>query len=428
MAYQDGLPFAEQLDQHDPLARFRNQFAIPPHTDGTDKIYFVGNSLGLQPEKTQLYIDEELEKWRQFGVHGHAESQFPWTPYHEFLTEPMSRIVGGLSKEVVMMNALTVNLHFMMVSFYRPTAERYKILIEDHAFPSDHFAVESQIKHHGYDPKEALVLAKPRAGEDLLRLEDIAELIEREGSAIALVLLPGVQYYTGQLFNVAEITRLGHAQGCLVGWDLAHSAGNVPLSLHDWNVDFACWCTYKYLNSGPGAVAGCFVHERHVDNPNLVHFAGWWSHKKATRFEMSTQLDPIPTAERWQVSNSPIFSMAAVRASLEIFEEVGGLPVLREKAEKQTQYLDFLLNQHLQEFIESITPIDLQERGCQFSLRVKKNGKIDGKELFHHLEAAGVACDWRYPNVIRIAPVPLYNSYCDIYRFVTLLKDIKMRL
>ncbi len=366
-------------------------------------------------------INSELDKWSEKGVRGHFESEFPWAPYHEFLSESMARIVGASAEEVVVMNSLSVNLHLMMVSFYRPTKNRYKILIEDHAFPSDHYAVESQIKHHGRDVDDALLIIKPREGEDLLREEDIAQMIEQNGDQIALILLPGVQYYTGQVLDMKAITKLGRSKGCRVGFDLAHAVGNIELAVHDWGMDFACWCTYKYLNSGPGATGGCFVHSRHIANKSLNRFSGWWGHNKETRFEMGTEFDPIPTAESWQISNAPVFSMAAVRASLDVFDRAGGMKVLRLKSELMTRYLDFLLETLVAEDVENITPKELTARGSQFSLRIKN---ADGKTIFEQLEKAGVACDWRYPDVIRIAPVPLYCSFTDIHRFAHLLTDL----
>ncbi len=321
------------------------------------------------------------------------------------------------------MNGLTVNLHLMMVTFYRPNEKRYKILIEGHAFPSDHFAVESQIRHHGLSAEDALVIVNPRPGEELIRYEDIAALIEEHQDELALVLLPGIQYYTGQVFPMADIVELGHQAGAIVGFDLAHAVGNIPLELHDWSADFAVWCNYKYVNGGPGAIAGCFVHEQHLNKPDINRFEGWWGTNTETRFEMETVFDPIPTVDAWQLSNSSIFSMVPIRAALNVFDLAGGITPLREKSEKQIRYLDFLLEENLSDEIEVITPKDLQERGCQFSLRVIADGK-EGQDVFHELEESGVSCDWRYPDVIRIAPVPLYNSFTDIFRFVEILKRI----
>lgn len=421
MDYRLGLEFAEQQDRGDPLAHLRDCFHIPKRADGTDELYLCGNSLGLQPKRTPSYVLEELQKWQQLGVRGHFESPYPWVPYHEFLAENTAVLVGAQPREVVTMNSLTVNLHLMMVSFYRPSAERHKILIEEHAFPSDRYAVESQLRFYGLDPVQSLLLARPRPGETGLWMEDLVQLIEHQGPAIALILLPGVQYYTGQVLDMAEITRLGHAKGCVVGFDLAHAAGNIPLRLHEWGCDFACWCTYKYLNSGPGSVAGCFVHERHVERAELPRFAGWWGHDKATRFQMGPEFKPIASAEGWQISNPPILSLAAIRASLEVFHEAGGMGPLREKSIWLTGYLEFLLQALLADHIAIITPCDPAQRGCQLSLKVKTR-QIEGRILFERLAAAGVSCDWREPNVIRVAPVPLYNRFEDVYRFVEILK------
>ncbi|MGH8536782.1 MAG: kynureninase [Gammaproteobacteria bacterium] len=419
MTYRLGLDFAQTQDRDDPLARLRAEFHLPKQANGADEIYFCGNSLGLQPQRTQAYVIEELEKWRRLGVRGHFESRCPWMPYHEFLTAETAGLAGAEPREVVTMNSLTVNLHLMMASFYHPSAERHKILIEKNAFPSDHYAVESQIKFHGFDPARSLLLAMPRPGEDCLRLEDIADLIEREGAGIALILLPGVQYYTGQVLDMAEIVRLGHRQGCAAGFDLAHAAGNIPLRLHDWGCDFACWCSYKYLNAGPGSVAGCFVHERHAERFDLPRFAGWWGHDKLTRFQMRTEFRPISGAEGWQLSNPPILSLAAMRGSLAVFSEAGGMGPLRKKSEALTGYLEFLLEAMLAGRIEIITPREPSERGCQLSLRVKTT---HGRGLFEKITAAGVACDWREPDVIRVAPVPLYNRFEEVHRFVEILK------
>ena len=421
-AYRKGLDFARGLDARDPLSRFRDRFHIPPAAAGEPEIYLCGNSLGLQPKSAADYVTAELDTWRRLAVKGHFEGDYPWLPYHEFLAETMAELVGGAPGEVVTMNSLTANLHFMMVSFYRPTRARHKILIEDHAFPSDRYAVESQIRFHGYDPADSLVVVEPRDGEALIHDDDIADVIERHGQSIALIMLPGVQYYTGQVFDMAGITRLGHDRGCVVGFDLAHAAGNIPLDLHDWDVDFAVWCTYKYLNSGPGAVAGCFVHARHGNSAALPRFSGWWGHDKASRFEMGARFDPMPGAEGWQLSNPPILSLAAIRASLDIFREAGGMAPLREKSLRLTGYLEWLLTEALGERISIITPREPNRRGCQISLRVTSDS-YSGRDLFAHLAAAGVTGDWREPDVIRIAPVPLYNRFEDCYRFVEIFKD-----
>lgn len=421
MNYQHDKAYAQQQDQQDPLVDFRQQFYIPKQANGEDEVYFVGNSLGLQPKLTAEYLQDELLKWQQLGVKGHFDSQYPWMPYHEFLTAQSAALVGGKPTEVVCMNSLTVNLHLMMVSFYQPNAKRYKIVIEEHAFPSDHYAVESQLRYHGFDPAEAMILLKPRAGQTLLDHQDIKQVIEQQGESIALILLPGVQYYTGQVLDMQSITRWAHQQGICVGFDLAHAAGNIPLQLHDWQVDFACWCNYKYLNSGPGAVAGCFIHQRHVTDTERHRFAGWWGHDKQTRFQMTNEFHATPTAEGWQLSNPPILSLAAIRASLDVFQQAGGIEVLREKSLKLTGYLAYLLKQELGERIEIITPDDPAQRGCQLSICIEMDGK-SGKAVFNQLEAAGCTTDWREPNVIRCAPVPLYNSFTDCYHFVQTLK------
>lgn len=416
------LNYARQLDQNDPLNRMREQFHIPKQDNGDDEIYLCGNSLGLQPKRTQEYLNYELSQWQKLGVKGHFSGDFPWMPYHEFLTEESAKLVGAKYTEVVCMNSLTANLHFMMVSFYRPTKTRNKILIEDHAFPSDHYAVESQVRFHGFDPDQAMLLAKPREDEETLRTEDLLNLIELHGEEIALIMLPGVQYYTGQVLDMKAITEAGHAKGCMVGFDLAHAAGNIPMQLHDWDVDFAAWCSYKYLNSGPGSVAGCFVHEKHHTNLEIPRFAGWWGHDKDSRFKMENHFIPMQSAEAWQLSNPPILSLAAIRASLDTIKDAGGIRALREKSLKLTRYLRDLLEQELADEINILTPADEKASGCQLSLTVNLHG-LDGKTVFDRIEAAGVTCDFRHPNVIRVAPVPLYNSFEDAYRFVTILKD-----
>ncbi|MGB1200123.1 MAG: kynureninase [Cognaticolwellia aestuarii] len=416
------LAYAQQLDQNDPLAAMREHFAIPKQPDGTDEYYFTGNSLGLQPKLARAAVIELLDAWQKRGVKGHFEGEFPWLPYHEFLTEQAAELVGALPKEVVMMNSLTANLHFMMASFYQPTEQRTKILIEDHAFPSDHYAVESQLKHHNQNVDDNLLLWAPRANEELLNYDDLWQLIEQHGDEIALILLPGVQYYTGQVLDMARITEIAHAKGIKVGFDLAHAAGNIELSLHQWQVDFACWCSYKYLNSGAGSVAGCFVHQRHVENTELNRLAGWWGHDKSSRFKMENNFEAIPSAEGWQLSNPPVLSLAAVRGSFDTITLAGGMPALRKKSLLLTDYLIELLSAQLGDKIRIITPKNAAERGCQLSLMVNDTG-IDGKAMFNALEAKGVTTDWREPNVIRVAPVPLYNSFQDIYHFVSILKE-----
>ncbi len=409
--------FAHALDTDDPMAGYRRRFLIPRRTDGTECIYFCGNSLGLQPAAARAMVEQELDDWARLGVEGHFHAKRPWLPYHEFLTEQTARLVGAQPSEVVNMNSLTVNLHLMMVTFYRPTRDRRKILIEPGAFPSDRYAVESQIRFHGFDPSDTLLIPVPRSGEATLRTEDIEDLIAREGSSIALILFGGVNYYTGQAFDMERIVRAGHARGCSVGFDLAHAAGNLLLRLHEWDVDFAVWCSYKYLNAGPGAIAGCFVHDRHVRRTDLPRFAGWWGHDKETRFLMPDVFTAIPTAEGWQLSNPPIFQLAALKASLDVFDEAG-MENLRAKSERLTAYLEYLLDE-LGGRIRCLTPRDRPQRGCQLSLVVPRNGRI----VHQALAGQGVVCDWREPDVIRVAPVPLYNSFLDVYRFVQILKS-----
>lgn len=408
------------LDADDPLAGFADEFHLPRGRDGSPQIYLAGNSLGAAPRAAADHVNAELERWARLGVAGHFTGESAWEPYHRLLAPPLARLVGGAPQEVVAMNSLTVNLHLLMVSFYGPAGARHKILIEDHAFPSDHFAVESQIRRRGGDPAESLVLARPRRGEETLRCEDLLDLIVEVGAELALVLLPGVQYYTGQVLPMAEICAAAHEVGARVGLDLAHAVGNVPLSLHDWNVDFAVWCGYKYLNGGPGGVGGAFVHERHIADASLPKLLGWWGQRRDIRFEMGTVFEPILTVESWQLSNPSILTMAALRASLDIFDRAGGMGPLRAKAERQFAYLDFLLTEIAGDRVESITPVAPAERGCQHSLRIRAPG-VAGRAVHEALQDAGVACDWRHPDVIRVAPVPLYNSFSDIRRFVNIL-------
>lgn len=410
---------AAELDAADPLRSCRSKFHIPLHSDGTETIYLCGNSLGLQPKSARTYVEQELQDWGKLGVEGHFRAKNPWMPYHELLTAQTARLTGALPSEVVVMNTLTVNLHLMMVSFYRPTAKRHKILIESNAFPSDQYAVKSQIKFHGYSPSRSLVELRPRDGESYLRAEDIEEVIEAEGGTIALILLGGVNYYSGQAFDMERITRAGHDHGCVVGFDLAHAAGNVVVNLHEWDVDFAVWCSYKYLNGGPGSIAGCFVNERFGNDPTIPRFAGWWGQDKQTRFLMGPDFKAIPGAEGWQLSNPPILSLAALRASMEIFDEVG-MKQLREKSELLTGYLEYMIDQKLSGKVKIITPTDHCQRGCQLSLVVPENGKA----VFNALSGRGVVCDWREPDVIRAAPVPLYNTFQDVYRFVEILVEV----
>ncbi|MFT4758879.1 MAG: kynureninase [Paraglaciecola sp.] len=418
MTYQNTLAFAQQMDEADPLKKYRDQFHLPIQKSGEPYIYLCGNSLGLQPKSTRAAIEQELLDWANYGVEGHFHAKNPWMPYHEFLTNAMAKVVGAKPIEVVVMNTLSVNLHLMMVSFYRPTAKRSKILIEFDAFPSDKYAVESQIKFHGFDPKKSLIELKARDGEGCIRTEDIEKVIEEQGDEIALIMIGNTNYYTGQFFDMKHITKLGHAKGCVVGFDCAHGAGNVELNLHDSGADFAVWCSYKYLNSGPGSLGGCFVHERHAHDKDLPRFAGWWGHNKDTRFGMRDGFDPIPGVEAWQLSNPPILSMAAIKASLEVFEEAG-MSNLRAKAVKLTGYLEYLIDEMDDERIKIITPRDVSQRGCQLSIQVRSADKA----LFDKITEAGVIADWREPDVIRVAPIPLYNSFEDIWRFVAVLKE-----
>lgn len=416
--FENSESFPARLDASDALRPFRDRFYMPKLAGRDRVIYFTGNSLGLQPKSARGYVDQELTDWETLGVEGHMHAQHPWLPYHEFLTEQMARVIGAKPVETVVMNSLTVNLHLLMVSFYRPFGNRSKIVIERGAFPSDQYAVESQIRFHGLDPRECLIELTPREGEATLRTDDIVDTIRARADEIALILLGGVNYYTGQAFEMARITAAGHEAGAVVGFDLAHAAGNLELRMHDWDVDFAAWCSYKYLNAGPGAVAGCFIHERHAESFDLPRFAGWWGHDKETRFLMGPEYRPIPGAEGWQISNPPILQMAALRASLEIFDEAG-MSVLREKSARLTGYLEFLLDEIGDERISVITPRDPAQRGCQLSIRVKDADKT----LFEAITARGVLADWREPDVIRVAPVPLYNTFEDVYGFAEILKQ-----
>ena len=421
MQFEDSLAFALSLDQRDSLASMRAAFHVPKiKGSDEDEVYFCGNSLGLQPQLTSSYLNDELDKWQKLGVKGHFDCEYPWMPYHEFLAEESAKLVGAKPSEVVCMNSLTANLHFMMVSFYRPDEQRHKIMIEDHAFPSDHYAVESQLQFHGHDVDESLVLLKPREGEECLRLDDILAAIDEHADELALIMLPGVQYYTGQVMDMQAITDAAQHHDITVGFDLAHATGNIEMQLHDWGVDFAAWCTYKYLNSGPGSVAGCFVHEKHHDNPDLPRFAGWWGHDKKTRFKMENEFVPIQSAEGWQLSNPPILSLAAIRASLDTFKQAGGIAPLRNKSKQLTAYLRFLLQNRLPKHVDIITPNE-DLSGCQLSISIRSDDKT-GQQVFNAIEAAGVTCDWREPNVIRVAPVPLYNSFTDCVRFVNILE------
>ena len=417
--FKSDLESALQLDKDDELSHFRHRFHIPKHSDGSDSIYLCGNSLGLQPKLTQEYISQELNDWAKLGVEGHVHGNNPWLSYHELLTDKMAEVVGAKPIEVVVMNTLTTNLHLMMVSFYKPTSKRYKILIEGDAFPSDKYAVESQLRHHGFDDEEGLLLWNSREGEELLRYEDLEQILEDHGNEIALIMIGGVNYYTGQFFDLKRITELGHSYGCVVGFDCAHGAGNVNLDLHNSGADFAIWCSYKYLNSGPGSLSGVFVHERHAYNQELNRFTGWWSHNKETRFKMRDDFDMLPGAEGWQLSNPPILSMAAIKASLDIFADAG-MNNLISKSHKLTAYFEFLVNSIGNDSIKIITPTDKNERGCQLSIQVKNADRT----LHDKLTEAGIISDWREPDVIRCAPVPLYNTFEDIYKMVERLKAI----
>jgi len=415
------LEDARALDASDELAPFRARFAAPRGRDGQPVLYLCGHSLGRMPLAARAAVEQELSDWEALGVEGHFEAQTPWYSYHEHCREPLARLVGARPHEVVAMSSLTVNLHLLMVTFYRPQGARRKILVENAAFPSDAYAAQTQLRCHGFDPTADLLIARPRPGEHTLRTEDVEALLEREGERIALVLFGGVNYYTGQLFDIPRITAAAHRQGCVVGWDLAHAAGNVPLALHDWGVDFAAWCSYKYLNSGPGAVAGCFVHERHVCDTSLPRFGGWWGADPQTRFRMplNSEFQPVASADAWQLSNPPILSLAPVRVSLEIFD-AAGMDRLRAKSRRLTAYLAFLLEQAgaspasaARPRFEVITPADPEARGCQLSILAHEKPEA----LLGALRDGAVVCDFRPPNVVRVAPVPLYNTYEEVWRF-----------
>ena len=413
MNFQNTQEFAQQLDAHDELNDFRNSFYIPMMY-GKECVYFTGNSLGLQTKSTQDYVLNELEDWATLGVEGHFHARNPWMPYHEIFPQQLSKIVGCLPNEVVVMNQLTVNLHLLMVSFYRPTKTKYKIICEAKAFPSDQYALESQVKFHGFDYDDAVIEIAPRANEHCIRTEDILAAIEEHKDSLALVMFGGVNYYTGQVFDMKTITAAAHKVGVLCGFDLAHAAGNIELHLHDWDVDFACWCSYKYLNSGPGGVSGVYIHEKHSTNTDLQRFAGWWGYEKDTRFKMDRGFKAIPTAEGWQLSNAPILSMAAHKAALDVIEEAG-MDRLHKKRKALNNFLWFIVDEinKAKNVFEIITPRNELEHGCQISLLTGANGK----HIFNELTKQGIITDWREPNVIRIAPVPLYNSFEDIWKF-----------
>jgi kynureninase len=414
--------FALQLDAEDPLRSLREKFHLPLGRDGKPLIYFAGNSLGLMPKSARKIVEQELDDWGKLGVDAHLQAKTPWYSYHETLREPTARLVGAQPNEVICMNSLTVNLHLMMATFYRPRKHSgFKILMEEPAFPSDTYAIKTQIVHHGLDPKDALILARPREGEFIVRTEEIVDLIEKHAEQLALVMIAGVNFFTGQLFDIPKITTATQNRGITVGVDLAHAVGNVPLALHDWNVDFAVWCSYKYLNAGPGAVAGAFVHERHATNTKLPRLAGWFGNDPNTRFRLHLEPEfiPVASADGWQISNPPIFSMAPLRASLSTFDEAGGMEALRAKSIKLTGYLQFLLEQSGSKKFNVITPRETDARGCQLSILVHEHPK----ELFKALEAGGVKCDFREPNVIRAAPTPLYNTFHEVWRFAKILSE-----
>ncbi|XP_068446985.1 kynureninase [Clinocottus analis] len=427
---------AAYLDEHDSLRHLREEFLVPriadlPHSDlslvdgAEDCIYLVGNSLGLQPKMARKYLEEELDKWAKTGVHGHTEGSRPWAWAENNIEDVMADIVGAKAEEVALMNGLTVNLHLLLLSFYKPTAARHRILLEDKAFPSDHYAVESQIRLRGFDPERSMLLLSPRPGEETLRTEDILEVIEREGDSIAVVMFSAVQYYTGQLFDMAAITEAGHRKGCYVGFDCAHAVGNVELKLHEWGVSFACWCSYKYVNSGAGGLAGAFVHEKHRQSvkPALL---GWWGHDLKTRFQMNNRMELQPGVNGFRLSNQPILLVCPLQASLEVFK-MTSMQLLRRKSLLLTGYLEYLIQHYYSEdpaqphkpHVRIITPSDPQQRGCQLSLCFS----IPVTKIFKELERRGVACDMREPSVLRIAPVPLYNRFSDVHRFIEALRS-----
>ena len=419
MNYQNSLDFAKQLDQEDPISYLRNEFHIPRDKEGKEWLYFTGNSLGLQPKITSKYIEQELDDWANFGVEGHFEAKNPWLSYHELLTDKMAKIVGAKPIEVVVMNTLTTNLHLLMVSFYQPSKTKYKIIIESDAFPSDRYAVQSQLSFHGFDPEEALIEWKPKEGKELLELEDLKSILDSQGDDVALLLIGGVNYYTGQYLDIKKIAELGHAKKCMVGIDLAHGVGNIQPNLHDSGVDFAAWCTYKYLNSGPGSLSGLFVHEKHAQRKDLPRFSGWWNHNKETRFNMRQPFDVMSGAEGWQLSNPPILSMAAIKASLDIFDKVG-MSALLNKSKKLTGFFEYLIHEIASDTIKIITPTHPNERGCQLSLQVKNADKNLHKKLTEN----NIITDWREPDVIRCAPVPMYTSFEDVYCMVKTLESL----
>ena len=422
MKFENTPDFAKSLDEKDPLKHFREMFYIPI-MHGKECIYFTGNSLGLQTKGTQDLVVDELVDWASLGVEGHLLARNPWFPYHEIFPKQLSKIVGCKENEVVVMNSLTVNLHLMMASFYRPSKERFKIICEVKAFPSDQYVMETQAIFHGLNPDEVIIEVKPREGEFSLRTEDILSTIKKHGQETALVFFGGINYYTGQLFDMKSITEAAHTVGANAGFDLAHAAGNAELHLHDWDVDFACWCSYKYLNSGPGAVGGVYINEKHASNTTIPRLAGWWGYTKETRFNMEKGFEAIPTAEGWQLSNAPILAMAAHKAALDVFEDAG-MDNLHAKRKLMTAYLQYIIDSinkdQKEKIIEVITPTNENERGCQISLLMLKRGR----EVFNELAKSGVVADWREPDVIRIAPVPLYNTYEDLWKFGNIVNKL----
>lgn len=420
-AEHNSLEAAKKLDAEDPLRKFRDEFTFPSLVEGKETLYFAGHSLGLLPNRTRKVMEDELASWGKFGVEGHFLGDHPWLPYHEFVTESLSRLAGCKPSEVVAMNTLTTNLHLMLVSFYRPTKTRYKILIENNTFPSDKYAVDSQARFHGFDASDAVVELKPREGEYKVHPDDIKEQIEALGDELALTMLGNCNYLSGQCFDMKTITELGHKQGAFVGFNMAHGAGNIEANLHDNNVDFAVWCSYKYLNSGPGGIAAAYVHEKHHGQKDIPRFEGWWGTNKETRFAMGPDFDPIPTVEAWQLSNPPIFQLAALRSSMQLFDEAG-LQNLKAKSIKITNYMEYLLKENVGDFVEIMTPEYIegeQTRGCMLSLRFKKSPK----ELNKVLGEKAVICDFREPDIIRATPIPLYNSFEDCFKFVEVLKE-----
>ncbi len=420
MKFENSLEFAQRLDKEDELANYRNEF-IFPKIKGKDAIYFVGNSLGLQPRSAKKYVDDIMQDWAELGVEGHFKAEKPWWDYHENFAEKLAKVVGANPSEVTVMNTLTVNLHLLMVSFYRPEGKRYKIICEEKAFPSDQYMISSQVRFHGFDPEDAIVEIKKRDGEHNFRIEDILSKIDEVGEECALVLIGGVNYYTGQVMDMDTITKAGHRVGAFVGWDLAHAAGNIELKLSEWNVDFAAWCSYKYMNSGPGNASGCFINKKYHNKKDIPRFEGWWGHNKERRFLMEPEFQPESNADAWQISNAPVLALAPYLASLEMFAEVG-MNSLLKKRDKIVAYLEFVLHEidkDVDSTFEIITPSAQKERGTQLSVFLHG----EGKEIFNYLMENGVMLDWREPNVIRLAPAPFYCSYEDIYRFGQILKE-----